>query len=181
MIKRLNEHKGMYALLIAVAAMIAITIYGSCSAEEDFDYYSGRELSTRADGVMGINSELPPTYMNCGKWALMQLGADGNIVQALIDSKLKDHDDKITNNLIYEIGQELLGFTVHKYGSETIDTLMHYQSDTVKLNRMIVYKSDFKVGHAGIVDVVTSTYVKIRDQTGTQEFYYSDCELGVMY
>ena len=31
-----NRLKGMYALLVAVAAMIGITIYGSCSADEDF-------------------------------------------------------------------------------------------------------------------------------------------------
>ena len=29
----------MYALLIAVAAMIGITIYGSCSADEDYGEY----------------------------------------------------------------------------------------------------------------------------------------------
>ena len=57
MIKRLNEHKGMYALLIAVAAMIAITIYGSCSAEEDDDYYSDNELSTRAEREMRRGNE----------------------------------------------------------------------------------------------------------------------------
>ena len=34
--KRFNKTNGMYALLIAVAAMIGITIYGSCSADEDF-------------------------------------------------------------------------------------------------------------------------------------------------
>ena len=34
--KRFNKTNGMYALLIAVAAMIGITIYGSCSADEDY-------------------------------------------------------------------------------------------------------------------------------------------------
>ena len=36
--KRLNKLKGMYALLIAVAALIGITIYYSCSTDEDYDY-----------------------------------------------------------------------------------------------------------------------------------------------
>ncbi len=34
--KRLNKFKGMYALLVVVAAVIGITIYGSCSADGDF-------------------------------------------------------------------------------------------------------------------------------------------------
>ena len=56
--KRLNKQKGMYALLIAVAAMIGITIYGSCSADEDYDGYSSKdELFTLADGEMSLRSE----------------------------------------------------------------------------------------------------------------------------
>ena len=49
----------MYALLIAVAACIGITIYASCSADEDYDYYSGNELSTRAEREMGREVENP--------------------------------------------------------------------------------------------------------------------------
>ena len=48
----------MYALLIAVAACIGITIYGSCSADEEYDYYSGNELSTRAEGMMRMGGEM---------------------------------------------------------------------------------------------------------------------------
>ena len=53
--KRLNKLKGMYALLVAVAAMIGITICGSCSADEDYDfvYHYGQELCTRAEREMG--------------------------------------------------------------------------------------------------------------------------------
>ena len=50
--KRLNKLKGMYALLIAVAAMIGVTIYGSCSADEDiwgFDEETISNKNTRAD------------------------------------------------------------------------------------------------------------------------------------
>ena len=56
--KRFNKTNGMYALLIAVAAMIGITIYGSCSADEDYDGYSSKdELFTLADGEMNLRSE----------------------------------------------------------------------------------------------------------------------------
>ena len=56
--KRFNKTNGMYALLIAVAAMIGITIYGSCSADEDYDNYSsGDELFTLADGEMNLRTE----------------------------------------------------------------------------------------------------------------------------
>lgn len=43
----------MFVLLIAVATCIAITIYASCSADDDYDNYStGNELFTLADGEM---------------------------------------------------------------------------------------------------------------------------------
>lgn len=56
--RRTNKLKGMYALLIAVATMIGVTIYASCSADEDYDYYSGNELSTRAEGMMRMGGEM---------------------------------------------------------------------------------------------------------------------------
>ena len=61
--KRLNEHKVMYALLIAVAAMIGITINESCSEDEDYDNYSSSdELFTLADGVIGRGVENIPFF-----------------------------------------------------------------------------------------------------------------------
>lgn len=54
-----SQTKAMYALLIAVVAMIGITIYASCSADEDYDYYSGNELTTRAEREMGRGAENP--------------------------------------------------------------------------------------------------------------------------
>ena len=50
--KRFNKTKSIYALLIAVAAMIGVTIYGSCSADEDFWGFDEETISnknTRAD------------------------------------------------------------------------------------------------------------------------------------
>jgi len=65
--KRLNKTKGMYALLITVAAVIGITIYGSCSADDDYDNYSSdSELFTLADGEMSLRSDVGggnPTLM----------------------------------------------------------------------------------------------------------------------
>jgi hypothetical protein len=61
--KRTNKLKGMYALLIAVAACIGITIYASCSADEDYDGYASKdELFTLADGEMGRGAENVPVY-----------------------------------------------------------------------------------------------------------------------
>lgn len=60
--KRFNKTNGMYALLVAVATMIGITVYGSCSADEDYGDYSSRdELFTLADGEMSLRSEEPGT------------------------------------------------------------------------------------------------------------------------
>lgn len=53
-----KQENGMYALLIAVAAMIGVTIYGSCSADEDYDGCSSKnELFTLADGEMERGGE----------------------------------------------------------------------------------------------------------------------------
>lgn len=54
---QVNKRESMYALLVAVAAMICITIYFSCSADEDYDYYSRQELSTRAEREMRSGNE----------------------------------------------------------------------------------------------------------------------------
>jgi len=55
-----KQTKGMYALLIIVAAaVIGNTIYTSCSADEDYDgYSSGSELFTLADGEMNLRSDV---------------------------------------------------------------------------------------------------------------------------
>lgn len=73
--KRFNKTNGMYALLIAVATMIGITIYGSCSADEDYDGFSSRdELFTLADGEMNLRSEgNGSTYQSCGIWCIAYL------------------------------------------------------------------------------------------------------------
>jgi len=53
-----KKDKKMYALLVVVTAMIGITIYESCSADEDYDGYSSKnELFTLADEIMGRGGE----------------------------------------------------------------------------------------------------------------------------
>lgn len=53
-----KQTKGMYALLIAVATMIGVTIYVSCSADEDYDGYSSDdELFTLAEKEMTLRYE----------------------------------------------------------------------------------------------------------------------------
>ena len=68
--KRLNKLKGMYALLIAVVALIGITIYGSCSADEDFwgfdEEYASTE-NTRAE-VKDMSEYLKLPTGNPLKW-----------------------------------------------------------------------------------------------------------------
>ena len=56
--RKLNKQNGMYALLVAVVTCIGITIYESCSADEDYDNFStGNELFTLADGEMSLRSD----------------------------------------------------------------------------------------------------------------------------
>lgn len=68
--KRLNKLKGMYALLIAVAACIGITIYGSCSADEDFwgfdEEFKSTE-NTRAEN-MDMSEYLTLSTYDFNKW-----------------------------------------------------------------------------------------------------------------
>ena len=77
-----SQTNSMSALLISVVTMIGIMIYGSCSADEDYDYgyYSVPELNTRADGMMGMgdegNSIIYPTNLEMihdnNTWNLME-------------------------------------------------------------------------------------------------------------
>ena len=54
-----SQTNSMSALLISVVTMIGIMVYGSCSADEDYGdyYYTGNELSTRAEREMGRGVE----------------------------------------------------------------------------------------------------------------------------
>ena len=54
-----KKFNSMSVLLIAVATNIGITIYASCSADDDYDNYStGNELLTLADGEMNLRSDV---------------------------------------------------------------------------------------------------------------------------
>ena len=68
--KKLNKFKGMYALLVAVAAVIGITIYGSCSADEDFwgfdDEYTSTE-NTRSE-AKDVSEYLTLSTYEPNKW-----------------------------------------------------------------------------------------------------------------
>lgn len=68
--KRLNKLKGMYALLVAVAAMIGVTIYGSCSTDEDFwgfDAIKTSEENTRSE-LMDMSEYLTLSTYDFNKW-----------------------------------------------------------------------------------------------------------------
>ena len=68
--KKLNKFKGMYALLVAVAACIGITIYGSCSADEDFWGFDEEYISTentRAE-KMDMSEYLTLSTYDFKKW-----------------------------------------------------------------------------------------------------------------
>ena len=68
--KRLNKQNGMYALLVAVAAMIGITIYGSCSADEDiwgFDNEYPSLENTRSE-VKDMSEYLTLSTYDPTKW-----------------------------------------------------------------------------------------------------------------
>lgn len=87
--KTKNLNKGMYALLVAVVAMIGITMYGSCSADGDYDYYSSQELSTRAEREMG-RGENPPVETTLQTDSLSEtiiLQIDDSTLNANIDNK----------------------------------------------------------------------------------------------
>lgn len=70
--RKLNKQNGMYALLVAVVTCIGITIYESCSADEDYDNFStGNELFTLADGEMSLRSDASGInwdYVNHYNW-----------------------------------------------------------------------------------------------------------------
>lgn len=101
--KRLHKLKGMYALLIAVAAVIGITIYGSCSADEDYDgyYYPDNELSTRADGIMDRGNETPEVIY---QYPTRKQILASTVVRAAMDRAWEMTLDSASENGCYEFG-----------------------------------------------------------------------------
>jgi hypothetical protein len=85
-----NRFKGMYALLVAVAAMIGVTIYGSCSADEDFwgfdDEYTSTE-NTRSE-VKDMSGYLKLSTYDPFKWTY----EDNVIVQKALNRMTLKHE-----------------------------------------------------------------------------------------
>ena len=83
--KRFTKLKGMYALLIAVAAVIGITIYESCSADEDFwgfDEECTSTENTRAE-KMDMSEYLTLSSFNPDSWVERDLVVIGKAIQRI--------------------------------------------------------------------------------------------------
>ena len=116
--KRLNEFKGMYALLIAVAAVIGITIYGSCSADGDFwgfdEGYASTE-NTRAE-KMDMSGFLKLPAGNPLKWTYEDYMIIQKAFTRMASSKTLIHEgakiivNKNTKACDLNISEELFNF-----------------------------------------------------------------------
>ncbi len=80
-----NRLKGMYALLVAVATMIGITVYGSCSADEDFwgfdEEYASTE-NTRAE-TKDMSEYLTLSTYNPKCWKNKELMLVGKAIERI--------------------------------------------------------------------------------------------------
>lgn len=89
-----NKQKGMYALLVAVASMIGITIYGSCSADEDFwgfDANNTSEENTRSE-VKDMSEYLTLSTYDFDLWTERDYVIIGKAIQRIgvVFSKTKN-------------------------------------------------------------------------------------------
>ena len=190
--KRLNKLKGMYALLVAVAAMIGITICGSCSADEDYDfvYHYGQELCTRAEREMGRSVEgqgLPYGKKDaCGYWALLTLGVNEHILDSL--TKHTIWNGGMSTDTVYAIAQQHLSFSHHYQGAQADSALNCHTTGDIITVPMIVYS--IAEAHCGIAKrcyrfSVDFAEIQYEDKSGDNDgnifnTKYVD-DIGIMY
>ena len=116
-----NLNKGIYALLVAVATMIGITINGSCSADEDFwgfdEEYTSTE-NTRSE-VKDMSEYLTLSSKNIKEWTqkdYLNFGiAADRMGVSFVNGKyvfkaLRGKDINVSDSLI-DVVKDLFGYT----------------------------------------------------------------------
>ena len=75
-----QKHNGMYGLLAVIALMLAVTIYASCSSDDDaWDSSSLGELGTMADGTLDRSGEGGGTAIYVGIYVQRNLATYNNL------------------------------------------------------------------------------------------------------
>lgn len=155
--------KGMYALLVVVAAVIGITIYASCSADDDYDNYSsGNELFTLADGEMSLRSDVG------GSNRLYASVIIPNII-----FRFTPHDNPDDSSLfVYDTCQVTCRFSCgYNYSNLTIEDI------ELPLNNIEVLNKEIQTWYPYVQQIYFTVFARIKREINNTT-YYANGTLG---
>ena len=170
--QKIMKIKTTFALLSYATVILGSIIIGACSGDDDYDIYAGKELKTRAGGMMPSNGEGtsnprddPEGYANdidnCGGVVLAQLHRGTNTDGCNTDTKAYYHIKEIaggscrnmTPEKILQVAQRIDGLNFSSYYSTDLnyDSAYHYinQLNSVYDKIIIIRVAEPSSEHSG--------------------------------
>lgn len=178
----MKQRKSFGSICAIACAAATIITFASCSQEDE--YYES-DMFTRAESASDLSRlEAPPTYIpddqNCGLWVLEDLGSSMSTVKNIAKSKGWKEGNRLTNFLVFDIAQQLYGFSTHVQGEEARDSLISFSSKQTLPSTAIIYTDNGENAHMVRATGFQGSNVLYRDYNGNGNWsIYS--VFGLMY
>lgn len=181
-----TSFNGLLSLIGAIAVFTTVSVcFSNCSSEDDFGEMEeifatmAQKKMTRA-GIEGgaeggVEGDAALRGDECGYWALLNLGGDKKVIDSLLHSKGWTKG-AMTNHLVYEVGQKVYGFSVHKMGEDAHNYLLYDYNESSKPDKILVYYNE----HIAIMTEYSNGVVYVRDNNGHESIDYYKVT-GLMY
>ena len=178
--KQRKNFSNICAIILAVAA---ISAFVSCTQEDEYYYES--DMFTRAESLPPLSRmEAPPAYIpdkqNCGLWVLTEQGVSMDSVKNIAKSKGWAAGSRLNNFLIFEIAQQLYGFTTHIQGTEATNALIRFSASQSLPSRIFIYTDGGDESHIARAIGFRGTEVRYMDYSGEYGWSIYDV-FGLMY
>lgn len=179
----MKQRKSFGSICAIACAAATIITFVSCSQEDE--YYES-DMFTRAESASDLSRlEAPPTYIpdnrNCGLWVLTTLAPNVHVdtIKSIAESKGWTKGTGMPASIVYEIGQQLCGFSTHIQRPEATNALIRFSSSGLPHNAVIYTDTGFDA-HMAIATGFQGSNVLYEDSYGPD-----DCSIysvfGLMY
>ena len=178
----MKQRKSFGSICAIACAAATIITFVSCSQEDE--YYES-DMFTRAESASDLSRlEAPPAYIpdaqNCGLWVLTEQGVSMDSVKNIAKSKGWAAGSRLNNFLIFEIAQQLYGFTTHIQGTEATNALIRFSASQSLPSRIFIYTDRGDESHIARATGFQGTQVLFQDYSGEDGWPIYDV-FGLMY
>ena len=178
----MKQRKSFGSICAIACAAATIITFASCSQEDE--YYES-DMFTRAESASDLSRlEAPPTYIpdaqNCGLWVLTEQGVSMDSVKNIAKSKGWKEGNRLTNFLVFDIAQQLYGFSTHIQGTEATNALIRFSASQSLPSRIFIYTDGGDESHIARAIGFRGTEVRYMDYSGEDGWSIYDV-FGLMY